>query len=104
MSAYVNYEGKKIHFSIPGGWNVISGQDKPPVSGVTEPLEEIRRALDNPFGAPKIEELARPGMEVTLLFDDLQRPTPAYLALPEIMDRLNRAGVSDERITGICAR
>jgi len=104
MSAYVNYEGKKIHFSIPGGWNVISGQEKPPVSGVTEPLEEIRRALDNPFGAPKIEELARPGMEVTLLFDDLQRPTPAYLALPEIMDRLNRAGVSDERITGICAR
>jgi len=38
-----------------------------------------------------------------LLFDDLQRPTPAHLALPRIMDRLNRAGIPDEGITGICA-
>jgi nickel-dependent lactate racemase len=42
-------------------------------------------------------------MEVALLFDDLQRPTPVHLALPEILDRLNRAGIPDQRITGICA-
>jgi len=61
---------------------VISGQDKPPVSGVIEPLKEIRRALDNPFGATKNRRAGTvPGWEVTLLFDDLQRPTPAYLAL-----------------------
>jgi nickel-dependent lactate racemase len=42
-------------------------------------------------------------MEVALLFDDLQRPTPVHLALPEILNRLNRAGIPDERITGICA-
>jgi nickel-dependent lactate racemase len=66
-------------------------------------MQEIRRALDQPIGSQKIEELARPGMDVVLLFDDLQRPTPVHLALPGIMDRLNRAGISDERITGICA-
>ena len=37
------------------------------------------------------------------MFDDLQRPTPVHLALPEILDRLNRAGIPDERISGICA-
>jgi len=42
-------------------------------------------------------------MEVVLLFDDLQRPTPVHLALPEVMDRLNRAGLPDDRIAGICA-
>jgi nickel-dependent lactate racemase len=42
-------------------------------------------------------------MEVVLLFDDLQRPTPAHLALPEILNRLNRAGIPDNRISGICA-
>ena len=103
MSQYVYYEGDKIYFSLPGGWSLISGQEKPPISGVTDPLQEIRRALDHPIGSPKIEELARPGMDVVLLFDDLQRPTPAYLALPKIMDRLNRAGIPDERISGICA-
>ena len=103
MHVFVNYVGGKIDFSIPEGWNLISGEDKPPVSGVADPLQELRRALDSPIGAPKIEEMAHPGMQVVLLFDDLQRPTPAHFALPEIMDRLNWAGVPDDRIMGICA-
>jgi len=103
MNHYVNYERKKIDFSLPKGWNLISAEDKPPVPGVTDPIQEIKRALDHPIGSPKIEELARPGMDVVLLFDDLQRPTPVHLALPEILDRLNRAGIPDGRITGICA-
>ena len=103
MTHYVNYGNEKQDFSLPKGWNLISAEDKPPVQGVTDPVQEIRRALDHPIGSPKIEELARPGMEVTLLFDDLQRPTPVHLALPEILDRLNRAGIPDQRISGICA-
>ena len=103
MKSYVNYERKKIDFSLPKGWNLISNQDKPPVAGVTDPIQEIRHALDHPIGSPKIEEIARPGMEVVLLFDDLQRPTPAHLALPEILDRLNKAGILDDWISGICA-
>ena len=103
MTHYVNYGNEKKDFSLPKGWNLISAEDKPPVPGATDPIQEIKRALDHPIGSPKIEELARPGMDVVLLFDDLQRPTPVHLALPEILDRLNRAGIPDERITGICA-
>jgi nickel-dependent lactate racemase len=103
VEAYINYEGARRTFSLPREWRVISQTDKPTVPGVADPREEIRRALNNPIGSPEIEEIARPGMEVVLLFDDLQRPTPAYLALPEIMNRLNRAGVPDERISAVCA-
>ena len=103
MELYVNYEGKKLPFSIPEGWDLISSQDRPPVPGLPDPLAEIRRALDEPIGSPRLEEVARPGMEVVVIFDDLQRPTPVHIALPEVMDRLNRAGVPDERIIGICA-
>jgi nickel-dependent lactate racemase len=103
MSYYVNYEGKKMGFSIPGGWKVISGEDRPFVPGVKDSLAEVRRALDNPIGSPRLEELVRPGMDLVLLFDDLQRPTPAHLVLPEILNRLNRAGIPDERIKGVCA-
>jgi lactate racemase len=38
-----------------------------------------------------------------VLFDDVQRPTPVYLALAPILDRLNSAGIPDERISGVCA-
>jgi nickel-dependent lactate racemase len=103
MAHYVNYGNEKIDFLLPKGWNLISAEDKPPVPGVTDPIQEIKRSLDHPIGSPKIEELARPGMDVVLLFDDLQRPTPVHLALPEILNRLNRAGIPDNRISGICS-
>jgi nickel-dependent lactate racemase len=103
LSHYVNYEGEKLYFSLPDGWNLISDQDRPSISGVTDPLHEIRYALDHPIDSPTLGELARPGMEVVILFDDLQRPTPAHFALTEILDRLNHAGVPDGRIRGICA-
>ena len=103
MAKYVNYGNEKLDFSFPKGWNLISNQDKPPIPAVADPVKEIRRALDHPIGSPKIEELARPGMDVVLLFDDLQRPTPAHLALPEILNRLNRAGIPDKRISTVCA-
>lgn len=103
MELYVNYEGRKLPFSIPEGWDLISSQDKPSVPSLPDPLEEIRRALDEPIGSPRLEEMARPGMEVVVIFDDLQRSTPVHIALPEVMDRLNRAGVPDDRIIGVCA-
>jgi nickel-dependent lactate racemase len=104
MRYYINHENQKKEFSLPKGWDLISAEDRPPAPGVADPVQEIRRVLDHPIGSPRIEELARPGMEVVLLFDDLQRPTPANLALPEIMDRVNRAGIPDKRISAICAR
>ncbi len=100
---YVICEGEKICFELPAGWKVMTAEDRPSVPGVADPLEEIRRALDNPIGSPRIEEIAKPGMDVALLFDDLQRPTPAHLAIPEILDRLNRAGIPDSRVTAVCA-
>ena len=103
MAAYVNYEKRRMEFDLPVGWSVISGQDRPPAPIVEDPLAEIKRALDHPIGTGRIEDLGRAGMEVVLLFDDQQRPTPADLVLPEIMNRLNRAGVMDERIKAVCA-
>jgi nickel-dependent lactate racemase len=64
----------------------------------------VERALDHPIGTPPLEHLARPGMKIALLFDDMQRATPAQFAIPAILNRLNKAGVSDERVTAICAR
>jgi len=103
MSPYINYEGKRIDFDLPKSWSVISGQDRPPAPVVKDPDAEIARALGHPIGSGRVEDLARPGMEVVLLFDDFQRPTPAHLVVPRIMDRLNRAGVPDERIRAVCA-
>ena len=103
MAHYVNYGNEKIDFSLPKGWNLISAEDKPPVPELPTQYKKSDAPWTIPLDHLKIEELARPGMDVVLLFDDLQRPTPVHLALPEILNRLNRAGIPDNRISGICS-
>ncbi len=103
MNHFVNYDQRKIYFTLPNGWTLISSVDKPTIAGVKDTLKEIQKALDQPIGSPRIEELSKPGMDVSILFDDLQRPTPVHLALPEILNRLNRGGIPDHRIRAICA-
>ncbi|MCX5832254.1 MAG: nickel-dependent lactate racemase [Deltaproteobacteria bacterium] len=103
MSYYLNYEGGKLEFSLPPAWNVLTCQDCSATPVVDDVEKEIGRALDNPIGSLRVEELAKPGMDVVVLFDDVQRTTPAYLVFPPILDRLNRAGIPDERISGVCA-
>lgn len=103
MGLYLNYEGGRIYFDLPRGWNLISEQDRASPEVVSDVKAEIDRALESPIGSARIEDLARPGMDIVLLFDDQQRPSPASIALPLIMNRLNKAGVRDERMTAICA-
>ena len=103
MERYVICEGEKVCFALPPGWKVLFDEEKPPVPGVADPVAEINRALDNPIGSPRLEEIAKPGMDVVIVFDDLQRPTPAHLAMPEVMNRLNKAGIPDSSMLGICA-
>lgn len=100
---YLNYEGRKIFFSLPPEWRLISGEDRSPPRVVADVEVEVERALDNPLGSLPIEKIAKPGMEAVLLFDDQQRATPAHLTLPRVMNRLNRAGVTDDSISAICA-
>jgi nickel-dependent lactate racemase len=71
---------------------------------VEDAAQEVERALDSPIGTPPLERLARSGMKATVLFDDIQRATPAHIAIPAVLNRLNKAGIPDERITAICAR
>lgn len=104
MNYYLNYSGSKINFSLPSEWNVISSQDCAKAPLVEDPVKEVERALDNPIGTLHLERLARPGMKVAVLFDDMQRATPSHFAIPAILNRLNKAGIPDERVTAICAR
>jgi lactate racemase len=105
MDFYINYwGGSKINFTLPSGWNVLSAQDCARAPIVGDAAKEVERALDHTFGAPPLEQMAKPGMKVAVLFDDFQRATPSHIAIPAILNRLNKAGVPDERITAICAR
>ncbi len=61
--------------------------------------EEVVRALDNPLGSSRLEDLLRPGERVCIVVDDKTRPTPSHLMVRPLLNRLERAGIKASDIT-----
>ncbi len=59
----------------------------------------IANALDNPIHSYRIEEAVKQGEKIVIISSDITRPMPTYKVLPAILERLNKAGVSDKDIT-----
>ena len=61
-------------------------------------VDEVNRALDNPIGADKLENVVKSGDKVCIITSDITRPMPSKICLPPVLDRLNKAGIRDEDI------
>ena len=91
-----------IEVSFPDNWDVqqclMTGHDKPRLSD-----EEMRHALHNPIGAPRLSELAKGKKEVCILFDDIPKPTQAGDIARFVLEELHAGGITDEQIRFLCA-
>ncbi len=56
-----------------------------------DPVRDIRQAMDNPIGSPRLEELALGKKNAVVITSDHTRPVPSHLMMPEILRAL-RAG------------
>jgi len=68
--------------------------------------EEVRRALDNPLGSPRVEDLVQKGARVVIAFDDptvMSYGPIRRVAIEELLRRLESAGVDRGNVTLICA-
>ena len=74
-----------------------------PVPHELEGAAEVERALNEPIGTPRLEELARGKHKVAVVTSDMTRPMPSAVALPPVLSRLHAAGVRDEEITIVIA-
>lgn len=82
------------------------------VLGVLEPNDvpvgltgqaEVRRALAEPIGTPRLREIVRPGEKVAIVTSDITRPMPTWTVLPPVLEELYGAGVRPEDITLVFA-
>ncbi|MEE9295476.1 MAG: lactate racemase domain-containing protein, partial [Phycisphaerae bacterium] len=94
--------------TLPRGTRVI--YPRPPLPGVGDVRAAIEQAIDHPLGCDPLSALLKPGMKVTVAFDDISLPLPP-MQRPDIrrqimevlVERLERAGISDvEFICAIC--
>lgn len=93
---------RQISFALPEQnlAAVLSPPDVPPVADLRS---EIRRALQEPFGARPLREAVRGCGNVTVLADDNTRLTPTEVILPEVLDELNAGGIADSDILVLIA-
>jgi Lactate racemase N-terminal domain len=89
-----------VTYSFPDNWDlkIFSMKD----AGIID-ISGIRKCLDQPVGSGSLRGLARKGMKVLLVCDDISRPTRTDLALPVIISSLTEAGVSRQDISVLIA-
>lgn len=64
-----------------------------PVAVTTRGEEEVRRALADPIGTPRLRDIVKPGEKIAIVTSDVTRPLPSYKVLPAVLDELAAAGV-----------
>ena len=99
-------EGFRLE-KLPTGSRVLYAPE--PLDPLEDPVGSIRRALLQPMGdAEPLPELLRPGMKLTIAFDDVSLPLPPMrspdarqLVIEQVLDLAAEAGVDD--VVLICA-
>lgn len=89
-----------LTIDFPSAWNVVMA-GPPDQIGLRE--HELREALCEPIGTPRLSELAKARTRAAILVDDLTRPTPADALLPLLVEELKRGGIPDRAITIVIA-
>ena len=96
------YDEHDIEVAFPSNWEVVEcrmlGHGRPALTA-----EQMRAAVQNPFGSPRLSELAKGKKEVVILFDDLPKPTPTKVIVPFVLEELHAGGITDEHIRFLCA-
>lgn len=64
---------------------------------------EVRRALSEPIGTPRLRDIVRPGEKIAIITSDITRPMPTHQVMPGLLDELYQAGVRREDITLVFA-
>lgn len=64
---------------------------------------EVQRALNQPIGTPRLNEIVRPGERVAIVTSDITRPMPTAKVMPALLDELYAAGVRAKDITLVFA-
>lgn len=64
---------------------------------------EVRRALAEPVGSPRLREIVKPGEKIAIVTSDITRPMPTYRVTPALLDELYAAGVKAEDVTLVFA-
>ncbi|MHA1883887.1 MAG: lactate racemase domain-containing protein [Promethearchaeota archaeon] len=95
-------EPEFLNLTFPDSWDIemctMNG------SGTSELSEvEIKNAIMNPIGSPKLSELAEGKENAVIVIDDMTRPTEISKIIPFVLEELKKANIEKDQITILLA-
>jgi len=98
VDVWLPYGKTQICARIPTR-NYLGNIEPKEKQGVKDARAEVARALHEPTGTRRLDELAKPGNKVAIVVNDHTRSTPSHVIVPPILDELNKVGIPDDAIT-----
>jgi nickel-dependent lactate racemase len=98
VDVWLPYGKSDVCVRIPAR-NLLGSIEPKQVSAAADAKAEIERALKEPIGSKRLNEIAQPQSKIAIVVDDFTRSTPSHIMLPPLLAELNNAGVDDENIT-----
>ena len=91
-----------LTLELPGGFRfrVLEARSAEPLP---DPAGALSAALDEPIACPPLFELARGKRSAAISICDITRPAPNAFVLPQLLHRLESAGIPREAITILIA-
>jgi nickel-dependent lactate racemase len=97
----VPYSKSSLEFQLPPRMTAAIAVSQP-IEHIRDVPQAIQDALTQPIGTLPLQELARTGDRVCIVFTDSTRASPDHLLVPAILNELESAGVKDNDITLLC--
>ena len=104
MRISIPYGDGALEAELPDGVDVtvvgpgcgLGEEVAPPAApSAADEQAEIRRALAEPIGAPRLSELAAKARKAAIVVSDVTRPCPSYRFLPALLDELSPLAPED---------
>ncbi len=96
MRVHLAYGRDGLDVELPHGVDVITARY---VSGVTDEVAALRKAMAEPIGSAPLAAKVKPGDKVVIVHSDMTRATPNDRILPVLLQELEAAGVHSRDIT-----
>jgi len=65
--------------------------------------EVIKEGLANPIGSERLSQSLKKDQKILILVDDMSRPTPSKVFLPQVLNEVRKAGIRKEDISFLVA-
>jgi lactate racemase len=92
-----------MNLSIPGNWKIKGILEPSSIPAVLNPAQEVERALADPIGTDKLDKMGEGKKQITIVIDDISRPTPVSTIFPLVLKELIKSGAERKNITIVTA-